>query len=30
MRVIRAEVMGLCFGVRDALEAIDGIDVPRR
>src|SRR5438270_9757057 len=28
MRVIRAEVMGLCFGVRDALEVIDGIDVP--
>ena len=24
MRVIRAEVMGLCFGVRDALEVIDG------
>ena len=28
MRVIRAEVMGLCFGVRDALEVIDGIDQP--
>jgi 4-hydroxy-3-methylbut-2-enyl diphosphate reductase len=28
MRVIRAEVMGLCFGVRDALEAVDGIDEP--
>ena len=28
MRVIRAEVMGLCFGVRDALEVIDGIDEP--
>jgi 4-hydroxy-3-methylbut-2-en-1-yl diphosphate reductase len=26
MRVIRAEVMGLCFGVRDALEVIDGIE----
>ncbi len=29
MRVIRADVMGLCFGVRDALEVIDGIDRPR-
>lgn len=29
MRVIRAEVMGLCFGVRDALEVIEGIDEPR-
>jgi 4-hydroxy-3-methylbut-2-enyl diphosphate reductase len=29
MRVIRAEVMGLCFGVRDALEVVDGIDEPR-
>jgi 4-hydroxy-3-methylbut-2-enyl diphosphate reductase len=29
MRVIRAEVMGLCFGVRDALEAIEAIDNPR-
>src|SRR5438874_7910967 len=28
MRVIRADVMGLCFGVRDALEVIDEIDVP--
>jgi 4-hydroxy-3-methylbut-2-enyl diphosphate reductase len=28
MRVIRAEVMGLCFGVRDALEVIDGIAEP--
>lgn len=28
MRVIRADVMGLCFGVRDALEVIDGIDAP--
>jgi 4-hydroxy-3-methylbut-2-enyl diphosphate reductase len=28
MKVIRAEVMGMCFGVRDALEAIDGIDEP--
>ena len=23
MRVIRAEVMGMCFGVRDALEVIE-------
>jgi 4-hydroxy-3-methylbut-2-en-1-yl diphosphate reductase len=28
MRVIRADVMGLCFGVRDALEVIEGIDEP--
>ncbi|HZW32122.1 MAG TPA: 4-hydroxy-3-methylbut-2-enyl diphosphate reductase [Isosphaeraceae bacterium] len=28
MQVIRADVMGLCFGVRDALEVIDGIDEP--
>jgi 4-hydroxy-3-methylbut-2-enyl diphosphate reductase len=28
MRVIRAEVMGLCFGVRDALRVIDGIEAP--
>jgi 4-hydroxy-3-methylbut-2-enyl diphosphate reductase len=28
MRVIRADVMGLCFGVRDALEIVDGIDEP--
>jgi 4-hydroxy-3-methylbut-2-enyl diphosphate reductase len=28
MRVIRADVMGMCFGVRDALEVIDGIDEP--
>jgi 4-hydroxy-3-methylbut-2-enyl diphosphate reductase len=28
MRVIRAEVMGLCFGVRDALELVGGIDEP--
>ncbi len=28
MRVIRAEVMGLCFGVRDALRVIDGIEEP--
>src|SRR5262249_19394419 len=26
MRVIRAEVMGMCFGVRDALVVIDGIE----
>lgn len=29
MRVIRADVMGLCFGVRDALEVIEGIAEPR-
>ena len=29
MRVIRAEVMGMCFGVRDALKAIEGISDPR-
>jgi 4-hydroxy-3-methylbut-2-enyl diphosphate reductase len=28
MRVIRAEVMGLCFGVRDALEIVDRIAEP--
>ena len=28
MRVIRAEVMGLCFGVRDALEVIDRVEEP--
>ena len=28
MRVIRAEVMGMCFGVRDALEVVEAIDEP--
>jgi 4-hydroxy-3-methylbut-2-enyl diphosphate reductase len=28
MRVIRAEVAGMCFGVRDALTVIDGIEDP--
>jgi 4-hydroxy-3-methylbut-2-enyl diphosphate reductase len=28
MEVIRAEAMGMCFGVRDALEVIEGIDRP--
>jgi 4-hydroxy-3-methylbut-2-en-1-yl diphosphate reductase len=28
MKVIRAGVMGMCFGVRDALEAIDAIGEP--
>jgi 4-hydroxy-3-methylbut-2-enyl diphosphate reductase len=28
MRVIRAEVMGMCFGVRDALAVIEGIGNP--
>jgi 4-hydroxy-3-methylbut-2-enyl diphosphate reductase len=29
MRVIRADVLGMCFGVRDALAVIDKIDEPR-
>jgi 4-hydroxy-3-methylbut-2-en-1-yl diphosphate reductase len=29
MRVIRADVMGMCFGVRDALELIEAINQPR-
>jgi 4-hydroxy-3-methylbut-2-enyl diphosphate reductase len=29
MRVIRADVLGMCFGVRDALEVIEGIADPR-
>lgn len=29
MRVIRADVLGMCFGVRDALTVIDGISEPR-
>jgi 4-hydroxy-3-methylbut-2-en-1-yl diphosphate reductase len=29
MRVIRAEVMGMCFGVRDALDVIEVIDDPQ-
>ena len=28
MRVIRADVMGLCFGVRDALAVIDNVPAP--
>jgi 4-hydroxy-3-methylbut-2-enyl diphosphate reductase len=28
MQVVRAEVMGMCFGVRDALKAIDAIGEP--
>jgi 4-hydroxy-3-methylbut-2-enyl diphosphate reductase len=28
MRVIRAEALGMCFGVRDALDAMDGIADP--
>ncbi len=28
MRVIVAEAMGLCFGVRDALEAARGVERP--
>lgn len=29
MKVIRAEVMGMCFGVRDALKVIDAVAEPR-
>jgi 4-hydroxy-3-methylbut-2-en-1-yl diphosphate reductase len=29
MRVIRADVLGMCFGVRDALDATEGIIDPR-
>jgi len=28
MRVVRAEVLGMCFGVRDALDVLGGIDQP--
>src|SRR2546423_13063697 len=28
MRIIRAEVMGMCFGVRDALQNLADIDRP--
>ncbi len=28
MKVLRAEVMGMCFGVRDALKVIDAIETP--
>ena len=30
MRVIRSDVMGMCFGVRDALAVIDAIDEPSK
>ena len=30
MRVIRADVLGMCFGVRDSLDLIDGIAEPGR
>ncbi|MBS1823695.1 MAG: 4-hydroxy-3-methylbut-2-enyl diphosphate reductase [Acidobacteria bacterium] len=30
MRVIRAEVLGMCFGVRDALRAIANVEHPER
>lgn len=30
MEVIRAEAMGMCFGVRDALKVVDGIAEPAR
>ena len=29
MNVIRADIMGMCFGVRDALRAIEGVADPR-
>jgi len=29
MRVIRADVLGMCFGVRDSLEMLGGIEEPR-
>jgi 4-hydroxy-3-methylbut-2-enyl diphosphate reductase len=28
MRVIRSETMGMCFGVRDALAILNGIEAP--
>src|SRR5262249_52009558 len=28
MRVIRSEVLGMCFGVRDALAVLEGIERP--
>jgi len=28
VRIVRAEIMGMCFGVRDALRAIDRVDDP--
>jgi 4-hydroxy-3-methylbut-2-enyl diphosphate reductase len=30
MRIIRAETLGMCFGVRDALKVIDGVADPSR
>jgi 4-hydroxy-3-methylbut-2-enyl diphosphate reductase len=30
MNVIQAEVLGMCFGVRDALQVLKGIDEPER
>src|SRR5215212_1772400 len=30
MKVIRAEVLGMCFGVRDALQALAGVAEPER
>lgn len=30
MRIIRADVLGMCFGVRDALKIMDDIDAPER
>ena len=28
MRVVRSDVMGMCFGVRDALKILDGVETP--
>jgi 4-hydroxy-3-methylbut-2-enyl diphosphate reductase len=28
MRVVRSEVLGMCFGVRDALKAMDRLEAP--
>ncbi|MDB5349383.1 MAG: (E)-4-hydroxy-3-methyl-but-2-enyl pyrophosphate reductase [Planctomycetota bacterium] len=30
MRIVRSEVMGMCFGVRDALKILDDIDQPEQ
>src|SRR5262245_734198 len=30
MRVIKAEVLGMCFGVRDALQTLEGVTDPGR
>jgi 4-hydroxy-3-methylbut-2-enyl diphosphate reductase len=28
MKIIKADVLGMCFGVRDALERIDDVERP--